>query len=77
MFHVRFTKVTEKSPRPGERSSPLGEMAEAVGGRMEVGALGWGLFLSHFSLAQCPGHLSISLDLRCLLSGALLSVWSV
>ena len=40
-----FTKVIEKSLRPTERSSPHGEAAEAVGGRMELGALGWGLFL--------------------------------
>ena len=53
-----FTKVIEKSLRPAE-SSPHGEAAEAVGGRMELGALGWGLFLfvSTFLLSSMPRSL--------------------
>lgn len=59
VFHMRFTKVITKSLRPAERSAPHGEAAEAVGGRMELGALGWGLFVSVFTflLSSVPGSL--------------------
>lgn len=54
-----FTKVIEKSLKPAERSSPHGEAAEAVGGGMGLGALGWGLFLSvsTFLLSSVPRSL--------------------